>query len=230
MTPKLFIINILLGILLAVILVKTYGVWKWDEGSLVAPLTRKASLKLPHVPGIRAYAESEAAYGTITKHNLFSNDRREYVAEAPQEEKPLVVDNRIQGKKIVLYGVVLFQNRKSALISNPVSGKDAQPYVWVREGEHIGGLKMVEIEKDFAVLRERGQTYRILLHGADRDRDRAGAPAGARKVEKARVIVTQPAPAESHPQTPQAVRKKADADEGFETVNTPFGVMKLRKR
>ena len=112
---------------------------------------------------------------------------------------------------------------QTALISNPVSGPDEPKDRWVRVGERLGDLNVLEITKDSILLKDNKETYSILLY----DKNKAKRISAVRSDEQPTVVITQPEKKQEKPVTKKADKKQSDK---YETVSTPFGTFKRTKR
>ena len=194
----------------------------------------------------------------VTDKDLFVPDRME-LAEAENtvstaepepepEPEPLNESLRIAGRKIILYGIVIAEDYKTALISNPKSKNPGRPSMWVEEGDAIGddGQVLVSsIQKEGISLRKAEKVYQIPLYEMDKPRGRVAAP----KQASPTVVATEsPLTSESTMAVPKftskpiASQKSPKGDEGDEgdegskskkgelkTLDTPFGKVKVRK-
>ena len=222
MSMKIAVINLVLSVLLVTAILLTFGVWRSEQALPArgtpaahedAKVMRGATLK-PHTP-------PSSAYDGIVARNLFSAERAEHVPEP--EEEAVVVENRIQGKSISLFGVVMRGDYAKALISNPERKAGERPEIWVRAGDQLANLKVTDISHDSIVFQDGGQKYKILMHDKDKPRTRTAAE----KDEKANIIVTEPTQPK---QEPKQVRTGVAPKNGADTITTPFGVMQRRKK
>ena len=217
-----------MAILLVIMVVKIHDAWNGEEAAPPPSGNVNGNMET-HIFSSTWKFPSESTYATIFENNLFSNDRKEFI---PQEKSAPIMENRVQGKKITLYGVILEKEKRTALIGNPVSGKGASPYLWVTEGQTVEGLKIAGIEKDHILIRNNGKTYQILLHEKDRSRANIQPVVNHEKPsssdKQARIIMSE---SDRDASSPEAVKegKRDAADDGFKTISTPFGDMKVRK-
>lgn len=104
----------------------------------------------------------------MVEKNLFSQDRK---PPSPESAKPPPQANKpgVSVKSIQLDGVIVFgEDRKALLrVKGPTAtggkGKQASPYVVVREGGRVGDYKVVKIETKSVHLEKDGQTETIAL-------------------------------------------------------------------
>ena len=203
---------------------------------------------------------------TVVDKNLFADDRSEYLPPEPEPEpepEPAVAEKEPDpepepeikpfegfGKKVTLYGVVLYNDYKKALISNPERGRDAPKDIWVAKGDVV--LEMKKRDQTTIVRVEDILEDRILVEDGSRQVRshalRQGQPektAGHQKSQRAESRIAQEKPekvkaadkscsnekekgAETGP--PKAVEKDNGGDSKYEVINTPFGEIKRRKK
>lgn len=98
---------------------------------------------------------------------------------------------------------------------------------------------MSRIEKDKVFLEGNGQEYEIALYGEDKPRKAVSvpddkptviAPAGDEKRGTASASTAGEKTGGTPPASGTAPGKKGKAEEEFETIDTPFGKMKIRKK
>ena len=231
MTPKLIIINFLLAILLVTTIVKTYNSGTQNELQLVSEDTKNIKSKEMAIPKpVLKNVHRESYYEKIIAGNLFSNSRSEYIPDSDAGTDMPVLENRIQGKRIVLYGIVSQNDKKTALISNPELGRDKSKYAWVKEGEKIGEVRIVSIGKGDIILEDRSQKYKILLNDSEKDKSKGDSLKNIDRDKNSRIIVTESENVESISASPAEKKKKETPEDGMEIINTPFGDMKVRKK
>ena len=177
MTIKVGIINIALFLGVLLMVTKTLDVWQ--SGSPASQSKQKENVGGPP-PSIDTphHTPPETLYENIVRDNLFSKDREEYVPTVEPKAAPIQTiepQSRINGKTIVLYGVILMDDYASALVNNIDPKPGEKLTVWLRKGESIGNLKLKDIKKDHIILSEGPKRYKILLH--DETKTRAGVAA-----------------------------------------------------
>ncbi len=241
MIPRIWWINIILALCVVAAGSSAYSVWVQDdslrqidtskEPSMVATETRRAKERV---------TLRESAYRAIVERNLFSPDRTEYLPEEPvlitKEEEPI-----LSGRRVNLYGVIIMDNDRKALIDNP-SGKAGKPQKkWVRVGEKLGDVRVMAIEPKSISLAEGTKTYEIPLYtkkeaspsSAEPTRSRpASSPTvintETREKPPARKIVSSGAEKKVPPKSDGG--KQGEVTEEYEIVNTPFGQVKRKRR
>ena len=200
---------------------KIYGVWK--EGEVAVIGNQKTNKAAPHsqkrVAGRKNLPESY--YRTIIKRDLFSPDRTEFVPDVSESEVESE-RQKMPGKKITLYGVVMMDDDVKALVSDPEKKSGAKPSQWVRTGDKLGDVTVVSIEKDSILLSDGTKNYKISLYDHTKPRTRQAAP----KTEKPTVITTKTEPKPGKPEKP---KNEKVSNEQYEIISTPFGNVKRRK-
>lgn len=174
----------------------------------------------------------EAKYSSIVDKNLFSSDRRFFVPEK-EEAAPVIEDVKISGEKVVLFGVIIADDYKTALINNPENRSGDAMSKWVREGDRIGNLKIIEIHPAEISLNDGANKYKISLY--DPEKSSKMGSADARQNEspgQPKVISTGGGQADKTRQSSNQTEKIDQADDGaeYEIINTPFGKIKRKKQ
>jgi hypothetical protein len=221
-------INAALGIVLIFLLIKTVGVWR-DEMDFPEPApSEKARNTGEPVAAWKNSLPSEKAFDTIVNKNLFTQSRSDYVpVEVKEEAVEEVSSAKIRGKTVVLYGVLIAKGKKSALITNPERGSDQPKYRWVKEGDKIRNLAVTRIEKDNILVKEGVETYRIVLN--DEENKAATRLGSGSESSSANVVETSSAEGSSAEASSGSSQQSAAQDE-YETVDSPFGPMLMRKK
>jgi hypothetical protein len=146
---------------------------------------------------------ADEPYSLISKKNLFSPDRKEWIMEKTDskanEAKKAV--SKIDLKQIKLTGTVIVGNERKAVIKNSLkkgSGKDADVYM---TGDYIEGYLLKEINEKKVLLTntEANDSVELFLHE------------GATQRSSEKTDVTMPAPApEIKPEKPRYAPKKGE--------------------
>ncbi|MDY6972849.1 MAG: hypothetical protein SV775_11020 [Thermodesulfobacteriota bacterium] len=223
MFSKIWFINSLLAVFAVFFGLKTYGLWAMGE---------KAALPLKSVEGSTSRSEKrivsrdmppESTYGVVVDSNLFSPDRVEFIPEVSEPE-PEIKELKIPGKKFFLYGVIIMDSYKKALINNPFRKPDERPNKWVKVGDTIGDLEVAGIDKDRVILSEGAEKYEVLLYSKDKPKRQATV---TKKQAKPTVVSAGP---KKNPPLPKALQDKNLPEAEYEIVKTPFGNIKRRKK
>ena len=214
-------INLVLAVFAVFFGLKAYGVWSEGEKSFSeAPLIEKPSSR-PKKRIVQKRMPPESDYSVVVERTLFSPER---LSPDLQEEEPAaeeIKDLKVSGKKVFLYGVILTDDYKAALITNPEVKPGKKKQKWVMVGDSVGDFRVAGIKKDMIILAEGAREYEILLY--DKDKPKRGAP--VRKKAKPTVVST--ALKKSAPR-PKVSKKKELPVGKYKTVSTPFGKIKRK--
>jgi len=227
MLSKKLAINILLAFFFVFFGIKTCCVWlEGEEPAIKVDAAKKSARRTVKKKILKKNVPSESAYTDIVGLNLFSPDRKEYILKEPETEtEPVVKQIKKSGKRIILYGVIIADDYKSALINDPEAKRGQRKSKWVKEGETIQGLKLAAIEDDRIFLTEGADRYEIFLYDANKPKTREHIA----KETTPKVVVTKPKPKKK--KTKPAVSMKKETQEGeYEIISTPFGKVKRRKK
>jgi hypothetical protein len=243
MIPRIWLINIILALCALFAGSMAYRVWVQEEPSgRGAPPPSAPSVSAPE----RRQANKgtflrESAYKVITERSLFSPDRKESLPEDPiakTEEEQIL----ISGKKINLHGVIGVGDELKALIDNPLRGPDEPPMKWVRIGDAFSDLSVAAIESESILLKQGEKEYKIPLFTDEKKEPRSSQQGMDSSLSTPTVVNTEIKKPSSQAKVasdsntkpvarPQTVKKKEnDATGEFETIETPFGTIKRKKR
>lgn len=241
MIPRIWLINVVLALFVLFVGTSAYRVWTREE-----PLeAMEPSAELP-VPAPEKLQTSErrslreSAYSVIVERTLFTPDRAEFLSETSEvviEDKPPFV----AGRRLNLYGVIVLDDDRKALIDNPNREPDQPPRRWVRVGEILGDWTVGAIEPESIVLKEGANKYRIPLFTEESGRS-SKAP-GTPSTSSPTVVNTEAQRPSSSPkvissgtgtrtkrETSRAGARKNDEGTGeTETIVTPFGTITKKK-
>ena len=211
MFSRLWLINLVLAVGVAFFGLKAYGVWSEEDKrpSEIGPI--KKSLPWQGKTVAKLSVPLESGYEVVASKNLFSVERSEL---KPQEQKKkpgpkskaderLVKLLELAYKQTNLYGVIMVDNYKEALINEvPAGGRKGvgeRGVKRVKEGDTVGRFKVKEIDKTSVLLTAGGHEWRISLFDKDKPKKRvpiksatgpvvAGAPSKGRSVPESPVI------------------------------------------
>lgn len=223
MFSRIWFINFLLAVFAVFFGLKTYGIWSAGE---------KTASPLQPVEGPSAQSEKrivkrkmplESTYSVVVDSNLFSPDRAEFIPEVSEPETE-IKELKIPGKKIFLYGVIVMDDYKTALINNPFRKTDERPNKWVKVGDTFGDFQVTGIDKDRIILVEGSEKYEVLLYSKDKPKRQAAV---TKKQAKPTVVSAGP---KKSPPLPRALKGKESPEAEYETIKTPFGNIKRRKK
>ncbi len=236
MISRVWVINSVLAIALAICLMNIWDVWHTSTqvfSEKRSAINDKEAIKIKKT--IESKVLNESAYQRVVDKNLFSPDR----APAPPEieaDEPEIADARISGKKVVLYGVIMIDNYKRALISIPGDRRTDSKNRWISEGEQIGNLKAQQIQEDEILLGDGADKYRVLLYDPDKAAAKTSRKTGGSKKETAQPkVVTAGEKARAggnkmDKQNNRAGKVTKSSDDEYEMIDTPFGIIKRKRK
>jgi hypothetical protein len=198
MFSKIWLINILLAVCVSFFGIKAYGVWSGEKKPVLEMQhaeTRKAQPKRKSKKRIsKKMAPPESAYDVVVGKNLFSPERTEAKPEeAKKSPKAKPKDSKRDKllmaalKKIVLYGVVIADDYKAALVTDvktkkvpakrrlPRQKRAKKELIWVKVGDALGDFKVADIMEDRVLLKNGSKSYDVLLYDKNKSRSRESA-------------------------------------------------------
>ena len=257
MLSKLWFINILLVAGVIFFAVKTFDVWFSRQKQYPEPIPHTRQEIQQEKQFTKRNVPPESSYRVIADKNLFSEDRKEYLPPTIDPELESALENETEikpfdgfGKNVTLYGVMIWDDIKKALITNP-DRKTGEPQdIWVQKGDtlleikrrdKVATLKVDEILNDRILVRDESSKYEILLHDKEKTRKREmikmdEAPEVIVPGETPRAVSrtrqAQPQKREIPPNVPDNTAPELQNEEApepqFEIINTPFGEIKRR--
>ena len=243
MVSRVWIVNGFLAVALIVCWMNIWDVWQADTAVVPAALVaEKNKTSKPFKPEPENGILSDADYQSVVDHNLFSPNRTAPSSEAVKTE-PVEEEVRMPGEKVTLYGVVLFDNYKAALVNN--SGDQAKGIQnrWVKEGDSIGNLKVREILQDQMVLSDSEKSYRVLLYDPEKVRKTSASSKSSPPSQPKVVSVgdtPQPVSREANengnmeppkPRKPKPIEKVTISKDGqYELIDTPLGQIQRKRK
>jgi hypothetical protein len=220
MFSRICLINLVLAVFAVFFGLKAYGVWSEGEKSFSeAPLIEKPSSR-PKKRIVQKRMPPESDYSVVVERTLFSPERALPDLQEGEPKAKEIKDLKVSGKRFFLYGVIIMDDYKAALITDPEVKRGKKKQKWVMVGDSVGDFRVAGIKKDMIILAEGAREYEILLY--DKDKPKAGAPP-VRKKAKPTVISTARKKSALRPK----VSKKKELPEG-EYKDTPFG--KIRRK
>lgn len=250
MVSRVWIVNAILAVGLVFCWMNIWDVWQADTD--MSPATQssekgKVSNPFKALPGKGIL--SDADYQSVVDRNLFSPNR---TAPSPETVKaePVEEEVRISGEKVMLYGVILFDTYKAALVNNPEDQAKGNQNRWVKEGDNIGNLKVREIHQDQVVLSDTEGSYRVLLYNPEKAAKTSSiqksSPSSQPKVvsvgEKPSPVSTsvkaEPPPANAGANVEPVKQRKSkftekvtiSEDGQYELIETPLGQIKRKRK
>ena len=228
MNGRIWFVNILLAGMLVFCGISIRNVWQKDLQRISATRAQDARELKTVSTDIEDPLLRDKAYRLIVNKNLFLPDRKVVTPETGPEE-PLVQETvKISGEKIVLYGVIITGDMKTALINNP-GGKlgGDKKNKWVQEGQALANLRVMAIHPEEILLSDGNQRYHVLLtknkdRGSDRQRPRQSGPSVV-SGGRSRSSSSGTEASGGGPQS-EAISK----DGKYKIVDTPLGKIKKR--
>lgn len=183
---KKWILNIALAGLVVFFGFKIYQVWsRTDSAVQEEKQTSAPRLKPARRPSVRRPAPA-SSYEIISSKNLFTKERGESVASGPVVN-PKTADDSRYAKNIALYGVVIRNEMRSALIRSGRSRRDKNGPTWVQVGDKIDQVTVVGIEADRIYVKEGTATFEVKLD----ERDHPGKRTQAKRPDKPNIITSK---------------------------------------
>jgi hypothetical protein len=252
MFSKLWFINIILVLGIIFFAVKTFDIWSTQQTQFPEPISSARQEIQPEKQLAKRNLPPESSYRAIADKNLFSADRKEYLPPTPDSELEPNLDNETEikpfdgfGKNVTLYGVMIWNDTKKALITNPDRKSGDPQDIWIQKGDtlleinrrdKVAALKVHEILNDRVLVKDGSSKYEILLYDkektkqremitmdqtpeviAPRDTPRPAARTRIDRSQKRESIEDMASESNEEVQEPQ-----------FEIINTPFGEIKRR--
>lgn len=184
MFSRLWLINLVLAAGVIFIGLKAYGVWSEEDKrpSEIGPIKKPLLWPEKRVAKVRLPPESD--YEVVVSNNLFSVERSEL---KPQEQKKMSKTKSKDDGRLIkllelaykhtnLYGVIMVDNHKEALIGEVPAGArkgvGKRGIKRVKEGDTVGRFKVKEIEKTSVLLTAGGHEWRVSLFDKDKPKKR----------------------------------------------------------
>lgn len=222
----------------------------WSGGREVAALEQGSDAPVaettPKLPVEGSALKRPSTYEAIATENLFSEDRKEFI---PEEETPPETSEKDSeppaappvklNRDIVLYGVVIMNDYKTALISNPEKKKEKTGNtITVKENDTVGGYTVKSIQRDRIQLAAENDLYEVMLFDdkkppretLERNLPKPGKPVGngaQTATASGNVIVPQKPAGEAKAEGPSPGQPAGQQE--TEYINTPFGKIKRIK-
>lgn len=246
MLSRVWLINLVLAVITVFCGIKAFEVWtKWDQTPQEIKATARKQTSKPgkSLSKTRGDMPPESTYKLVVDKDLFRAERDEFIPEEPTSEtevKP--VDKREAKKteaflkKTTLYGVVIVDQFRAALVSYPELETDKGSSKWVQVGYEIGELKLKEIKEEKIILSQGAMDYEILLY--DKDKPRKSAAASKSRSGPTVVGVTseakgKPAVVSTHSSIKSVpgdkkAKMQEPSKEQYKIIDTPFGKKRVR--
>ncbi|MGB9499669.1 MAG: hypothetical protein ACKVE4_07935 [Dissulfuribacterales bacterium] len=246
MFSKVWIINIFLMILLGIISVSIWDIWQKETGIIPDRISTETKTISPKKKSMaRHRPQSKSEYDVIVDNNLFSSDRmaniqdvEEPLPETQETEEPVKID----GEKVVLYGVIMMNDYKKALINNPIRDKGNKEKLWIAEGDRVGNLNVKQISAEQILLSDGIKNYNVSLYDPKKQKRKMSKTKSGKS--KAPQVIRAGDESGSSSRKAGSAKKKAERsrsassdsrrnivetkDGKFEIIETPFGKIKRR--
>lgn len=200
----------------------------WTQETLL-PVVEKEGLKSVLPSGelfVRnASPEAKKKYEIVAVKDLFSPARQEYIP--PRKMKPVLQKNIKPAPKVVplkplksihLQGIVITEEYRAALLSNPTRGPGVPKNVLVHEGDFIGGMKLSRVGEDRVILVRGPQKYELLLY--DPAKPRSNVPNSVRQHLSALMISSEERQPADGRETKESVKQKKRSEKKSEVSDT----------
>ena len=164
MSVRIWLINIFLTALLVVGGFRIMHLWETEPQAMVdIPSPKKKSGAAASIKEKRSLLE-ERAYELLVRQNLFSPERQAYEPETDEEQSaPEPEGPKISGHQVMLYGVIITEGHKTALVNNPGGKPGEGRFQWVKVGQAMSNLKVTAIHPEEIVLNDGSEQYQVLL-------------------------------------------------------------------
>lgn len=197
-------VNVLLAGLAVFLGFKAYGAWSLRA---VVPPDETVAATLPAGPQISVVQRTPVAagnYDLVVAKNLFVAEREEIIPAPPEPEPKKAPEKKPEEKptltraeqravaRLGLMGVVLTDDRKTALIRDGGRGR-GRGGQWVVEGDEIEGMRVSEISDEMVLLKSGDLEVEILLYDPEKSRRRTAPRAPAKAARP--TVVSSPPPA-----------------------------------
>ncbi|MFO7839167.1 MAG: hypothetical protein R6X08_06690 [Desulfosalsimonadaceae bacterium] len=187
----------------------------------------------------------DRAYELLVRQNLFSPERKEYVEKSESEGSDAESEQpKISGEQVALYGVIISDGIKTAMINNPGGKLGDKKFEWIKEGQMLSNLEVIEIHPDEVVLDDGGKRYQVLLSEKKQRKGRGKAGessgptvvrggSGSKKIQSISTSSSSSSSSSSSPSSSGDASKKASGSSGsgeekYELVDTPFGTIRKK--
>lgn len=122
-------------------------------------------LAIFYAPALEAWA-AEEPYSIISKKNVFSPDRKEWLMEKTDSKTPIKAVPKIDVKQIKLMGTIIVGTERKAVIKNSLkkgAGQDTDVYM---PGDYIEGYLLKEVNEKKVLLTntDANDSVEIFLH------------------------------------------------------------------
>ena len=221
MFSKIWLINLVLAVFAIFFGLKAYGVWSEEEKTVLEMQAVENHKARPKKRIVKRRMPPESDYSVVVERTLFSPERVSPDLQEGESEAEEIKDLKVSGKRFFLYGVILTDDYKAALITDPEVKPRKKKQKWVMVGDTVGGFSVAGIKKDRIILAQGGNEHEILLY--DKDKPKGGAPV----IKKAKPTVVSTALKKRAPQ-PKVTNKKESSEHKRKLIDSLFGKIKLK--
>ncbi len=162
MTSSRWLIMGILAVLTVLFSVQAARTWFGPFQVDLAVETDAETQKAVLPPLVKKRKPPKSAYDAIAARSLFSQNRTEDVTETLVGNLKGAETSRY-AKRIGLFGVIINDGEKMALINKDTGRRGSDDVMWVRVGDTIERVKVAAIERDRILLLENGTHYEVLL-------------------------------------------------------------------
>jgi len=234
MFSKVWLINCVLAVILLISGINTWDLWHAEietipeNRSVLKEDESGTKKKLP-----KHNLLSTSAYDTMVEKNLFMPDRASHLPD-PEMAGSDSDDIRISGEKVILYGVLILDDYKKAMINNLDSTIKGQSHQWVKEGDRVGNLRVMQIKKDRIMLADGPRKYKVLLYDKKKEqKTKISTKSKVQSQPKPKIVSGGSKPSTTSKKKPVKSQEEIvniTPDGKYEVINTPLGkVKRLRK-
>ncbi len=250
MFRKIWLINFVLIIISLTIMLEIYDIWHSNEVIVSRTSDKHASIT-PYQKSLKSDGlPPESTYNILVEKNLFSPDRKENfpspkpepVAKPeptknsepkPEPEPEIKRSFKISDTEILLYGVFISNDTRTALINNPLRSEKSHRYIWVSEGDFIAvddsesdDVKISSINNYSIMLSDGSDRYEIIIYNKEK------APSVKEKDKSQNPVVVRTLPEKNKRVVPaqKMEENKEDEEDEFLIIKTPMGDVKRRKK
>ncbi len=255
MISRFWWLNFALSIILIFLIINTIMVWQRDV--IIEPSKKTDSnIQWPKPLYKENQKPDREQYDTIAKKNLYNSQRKENVQKpkvkkevkpiiqtvaAPKSDpKPVLEEIGILEKNdLNLFGVIIMENLKTALINN-VGKEKTTKQVWVKSKDRIGEYTIEKILSEMLIVSYAGKQYKVPLFEKKEN---------GKKGKKGKSVVKNKKPVKNKKlvkkKTPVILSTKKDTtkiqkieykekssseEDEWIMVDTPFGKRRMKKR
>ena len=246
MLSRVWLTNLVLAVITIFCGIKAFEVWtKWDQAPQEIETTARKQKSRPgkSLSKTKGNMPPESTYKHVVDKDLFRAERDEFIPEEPKSETEVKPVDKREAKKIeaflkktTLYGVVIVDQFRAALISYPGLKAGQGSSKWVRVGDEIGELKLKEIKEEKITLSQGPGDYEILLYDKDQPKKRAvvsKSKSGPTVVvssskAKGKPAVVSPRSKKTNVPGVEKAKQEKPPEVKYKFIDTPFGKKRVR--